>query len=107
MRKSAIQRIKELDAERTKLLEQAKEEALRKANEALAELNALGFHYQLTIAKRQKSGAEKELEIKDGSPCAICGFGTSPPHDMRSHRWQTKKAPFTAAELGQRGLVRV
>jgi ribosomal protein L37E len=106
MGKSAIQRIKELDAERSKLLEQAKEEALRKANEAVAELNALGFNYQLTIAKRRKSGAEKELEIKGGS-CAICGFATSPPHDMRSHRWQKKKAPFTAAELGQKGLVRV
>jgi hypothetical protein len=80
MGKSAIQRIKELDAERTKLLEQAKEEALLKANEAVAELNALGFNYQLTIAKRRKSGTEKELEIKDGS-CAICGFSTSPSHD--------------------------
>jgi ribosomal protein L37E len=113
MEKSVVQRIKELDAEGTKLLGQAKEEALRNANEAVSELNALGFNYQLTTAKRQKSGvkmqksgAKKELEIKHVS-CAICGFATSPPHDMRSHRSQKKKAPLTAAELGQKGLVRV
>ena len=33
--KSAIQRIKELDEERATLFEQAKEEALRRANEAV------------------------------------------------------------------------
>src|ERR1700747_2437381 len=106
MGKSATQRIKELDAERTKLLAQEKEEVLRKANEAVAELNALGFNYQLTVVKRQKPGAKRKLEIKNGF-CAICGFATSPAHDMRSHRWQKKKASFTAAELVQKGLGRV
>jgi hypothetical protein len=42
--KSAIQRIKELDAERANILAQAKEEALGKANQAIEELNALGFN---------------------------------------------------------------
>ena len=38
--KSAIQRIKELDQERATLFEQAKEEALQRANQAVEDLNA-------------------------------------------------------------------
>ena len=45
--KTAIQRIKELDQERATLFEQAKEEALRKANQAVEDLNALGLNYRL------------------------------------------------------------
>src|SRR5262252_7252844 len=45
--KTAIQRIKELDQERATLFEQAKEEALRKANQAVEDLNALGLNYCL------------------------------------------------------------
>jgi hypothetical protein len=45
--KTAIQRIQELDRERTALFQQAKEEALRKANQAVEDLNALGLNYRL------------------------------------------------------------
>jgi hypothetical protein len=45
--KTAIQRIQELDRERTALFEQAKEEALRRANQAVDDLNALGLNYRL------------------------------------------------------------
>ena len=45
--KTAIQRIKELDQERATLFERAKEEALRRANEAVEDLNALGLNYRL------------------------------------------------------------
>jgi hypothetical protein len=48
--KSAIQRIKELDQERAALFEQAKEEALRRANQAVEDLNALGP--QLSLGDR-------------------------------------------------------
>jgi hypothetical protein len=41
--KTAIQRIKELDHERATLFEQAKEEALRRASQAVEDLNALGL----------------------------------------------------------------
>jgi hypothetical protein len=47
--KTAIQRIKELDQERSTLFEQAKEEALRRANQAVEDLNALGLHYRLVM----------------------------------------------------------
>jgi hypothetical protein len=45
--KTAIQRIKELDQERSALFEQAKEEALRRAHQAVEDLNALGLKYRL------------------------------------------------------------
>ena len=48
--KTAIQRIQELDRERTALFEQAKEEALRRANQAVEDLNALGLNYRLVTA---------------------------------------------------------
>lgn len=44
---SVIDELKELDAKRDQLIKQAKEDALRKANEAIADLNALGFNYIL------------------------------------------------------------
>ena len=46
--KSAIQRIKELDQERATFFEEAKEDALRRANQAVEDLNALGLTYRLT-----------------------------------------------------------
>src|ERR1700686_3190580 len=60
--KSAIQRIKDLDAERASIFDQAKEEALEKAKAAVAELNALGLNYNLTngVGKRAKTGSAKE-----------------------------------------------
>jgi vacuolar-type H+-ATPase subunit H len=45
--KSAVQRIKELDDERAKIFGEAKEEALQKATQAVADLNALGLKYKL------------------------------------------------------------
>lgn len=44
---SVLDRIKELDAERAKLLEEAKATALANAEQAVAELNELGFNYRL------------------------------------------------------------
>jgi hypothetical protein len=63
--KSAIQRIKELDQERATLFEQAKEEALRRANQAVEDLNALGLNYRLvtgTAAGENKSAGKKPQE---------------------------------------------
>ena len=45
--KTTIQRIQELDRERTALFESAKDEALRKAHQAIEDLNALGLKYRL------------------------------------------------------------
>jgi hypothetical protein len=61
---SAIHRIKELDKERATLFEQAKEEALRRANQAVEDLNALGLKYRLvggTPADGNKTAGKKEM----------------------------------------------
>ena len=54
--KTAIQRIKELDQERSALFEQAKEEALRRAHQAVEDLNALGLKYRLVEGESSPGG---------------------------------------------------
>jgi hypothetical protein len=65
--KTAIQRIQELDRERTALFEQAKEETLRRATQAVEDLNALGLKYRLVEGEsaagsrpQEKGQAEKK-----------------------------------------------
>jgi hypothetical protein len=107
--KSAIQRIKDLDAERASIFDRAKEEALEKAKAAVAELNDLGFNYTLTngAGKAAKAGSAKGRRTIKAAACPICEFQTTPPHDGRTHRNQKKKSPFSAAELKEKGLVKV
>lgn len=72
---SVLDQIRQLEAEKQKLLDTAKQEALAKAEAAVAELNELGFTYQLiegtpTPAPRQtrtrRAGVRDEVlaEIK-------------------------------------------
>ena len=109
---SLMDQLKALDDQRTKLIEDAKRAALEKAHKAVAELNDLGFKYRLaegarvaasSPVKRAKSIGGAKRQIKD-SACPICHFKTSPMHDGRSHRGQSPKRPFTAAELAQKHL---
>jgi hypothetical protein len=44
---TVLEKLKELDAQRDQLLLDAKKDALARAEEAVSELNALGFHYYL------------------------------------------------------------
>ena len=55
--KTAIQRIQELDRERVALFEQAKEDALRRATQAVEDLNGLGLKYRLV--EGESSAASK------------------------------------------------
>lgn len=50
---SALDEIKKLDEKKQQLVSAAKEEALAKAREAIADLNALGFSYTLTDTHKQ------------------------------------------------------
>lgn len=109
---SVLEKLKALDEQRAKLVEGAKSEALKKANDAIDELNSLGFHYHLSEfgeQPRKASSGQKgqsKRQQKD-VPCPICEFKTTPMHDGRAHRSQKRKAPFTAAELTEKGLVKV
>ncbi len=105
-RMTILDQLAELDAQREKLIGQAKGAAMKKAEDAVAELNELGFNYRLTESRASGGGERKGTrQIKD-EPCPICKFKTTPLHDRRAHRSQTTKAPFNASELATRGLAR-
>src|SRR5712671_962789 len=93
-KQSALQQIKKLDEERTKLLEGAKADALARAEEAINELTALGFDYELVEpgrANARKPRTASKASGPDHNPrgvCPICGWATNPPHDKRSHKSQ-------------------
>jgi hypothetical protein len=101
MAKSALQRLKELDNERQRIMEQATTEARRRVDEALDGLNALGKRFRLV--EDNSGGRKGTRQVKD-APCKICGFRTVPPHDARRHRGQRTKKPFTNDELQSMGM---
>ena len=109
-----LEKLKALDAQRAKLLADAKKEALDNAEKAVAELNELRFHYTLTEgasvsparAPRKASSQAPKRQARD-LPCLICHFNPTPHHDGRMHRSQKTKKPFTVEELMEKGLTKV
>lgn len=107
---SALERIRQLDQEKARIMGEAKSEAMRKAQVALDELNALGFNYRLSEGGAgRRSAAEGSRrgtrQVNPDRACPVCGFRTEPPHDARAHRTQgNNKRAFTADELSARGL---
>jgi hypothetical protein len=105
MAENVVQRIKQLDQERSQLVGTVKKEALARAHQAMSDLNALGFNYQLV--EKGRGAAPKMMRQPKDAPCPVCRFKTSPPHDARKHRGQGKrKRPFTAAQLKEFDLER-
>jgi DNA repair exonuclease SbcCD ATPase subunit len=110
-KQTALQQIKKLDEERTKILEGAKKEALARAEDAINELTALGFDYELAEHARRtarKTRTARKASAPNHHPkgtCPICEYATHPPHDKRSHKSQQKKRPFTDKELAERGMT--
>jgi hypothetical protein len=66
--KTAIQRIQELDRERAELFETAKEEALRRAHQAVEDLNALGLHYRLVEGAPPAGSKSAGKKPQEASP---------------------------------------
>ena len=110
---SVIDQIRKLDEQKAKLLQDAKKEALGRAEAAIADLNSLGFNYRLVEGSTSSRGSPAEgsrkgtRQVNAERPCPICNFRTEPPHDARRHRGQHEKRPFTAEELKGLGLRRV
>jgi len=96
------QQIAALEAQKQKILETAKAEAMSKVEAALAELNDLGFKYRLT-----EEMARTGNHTPSDKACSVCGYKTNPPHDARSHRGIEPKKPFTDGELAERHLTKV
>ena len=106
MTENAVQRIKQLDQERSQLVAAAKKEALAKAQGAISDLTALGFTYELV--DKGDGAVRKALRHRKDATCPVCKFKTSPLHDARRHRGQGKrKRPFTSGELREFGLAKV
>jgi DNA-binding protein H-NS len=57
--------------------------------------------------RKSAKGAAVKAKRSKAEACPICNFQTAPPHDGRTHRSQKKKAPFSAAELADKGLTKV
>lgn len=107
-RMSVLEQLKKLDEQRAKLLDGAKAEALKKAEEAVAELNEIGFSYRLVEggeAPKKRGTRAGAGTVDPTKPCSVCNFVTVPNHDARRHRAQGEaKKAFTAKELEQFGL---
>ena len=114
---TVLEKLKTLDAQRAQLLDGAKKEALDNAEKAVAELNALGFHFTLTEGASastalparapRKAAAQAAKRQPRDVPCPICGFRTTPHHDGRMHRNQKIKKPFSVEELMEKHLTKV
>jgi hypothetical protein len=72
----------------------------RRAPSEKAPVVAGAFEARMRRATTQAKRAQAEV-------CPICDFQTTPPHDGRTHRSQKKQAPFSAAELTEKGLAKV
>jgi DNA-binding protein H-NS len=57
--------------------------------------------------RKKTGGAAAKAKGAKAEVCPICDFQTAPPHDGRTHRYQKKKAPLSAEELKEKGLVKV
>jgi hypothetical protein len=109
---SVLDELKALDEKRAQLLDDAKKEALDKAEKAVAELNELGFNYRLvegasTARAPRKAGTDAPKRQASDLPCPICEFKTTPHHDGRMHRSQKTKKPFVVEELMEKGLTKI
>ena len=104
MAKSVLEQLKELDAQRQRLMEGAMAEAMAAMNSALEGVNALGRRFRLV--EDAGAGRKGTRQVRD-TPCKICGYKTRPPHDARRHRAQKTKKPFTNGELNEMGLEKV
>lgn len=103
---SAIEQIRQLEAQRDQLRNAAHEEEVANINEAISRLKELGFEYSLVLKEAEKRNSRSSRKPA-AKPCPICNFETDPPHDRRHHRTQLVKKPFTDEELAERGWVKV
>ena len=105
---TVLEQLKKLDEQRAALLDNAKKEALTKAETAIADLNSLGFTYRLVegdTAPKKRGARAGAGTVDPTKPCSVCNFLTTPNHDARKHRAQgDAKKPFSVKELEAFGL---
>lgn len=77
---NVFDQIMELEAQKQKLLEEAKQDALKRAEKAVKELNDLGFHYQLVegstgtkqpTTNRRRGISDEVLQLVKSAPSGL------------------------------------
>ena len=108
-KQSALQQIKKLDEERAKLLESAKNDALTRAEEAINELIALGFEYEIVEPARgtaRKTRTARKASAPDHSPkgtCPVCEYATIPRTTRGLIGLKPKRSRLRMRNLPQEG----
>ena len=81
--------------------------AALKSSKKIEDFLIVGSAASKANGRKATKGAPAKAKRAKAVACPICEFQTTPPHDGRTHRNQKKKAPFSAAELTEKGLTKV
>jgi DNA-binding protein H-NS len=81
--------------------------AALKSGKKIEDFLIVGSAASKANGRKAAKGAPAKAKRAKAVACPICEFQTTPPHDGRTHRNQKKKAPFSAAELTEKGLAKV
>ena len=116
---SIIDQIMELEAQKQKLMSQAKDEALTAAEKAVADLNNLGFHYRLvegstptrtaststgTTRTRRGGISETVLELIKSAPDGLPSSAVQ--EQLGAHDQKAKQAIANAlSNLKKKGML--
>jgi hypothetical protein len=106
---SILDELKELDEKRAKLVYTAKTKALDQINEAVLQLEQLGFLYRIVEGDEKAPNAKSQKKGRKKGPCPICKFMTDPQHDGRLnvHREQPEKKALSDKQLKDLGLTKI
>jgi hypothetical protein len=85
-----LEELKALDEQRAKILTKAKLAALEKAEDAIAELNRLGFHYSLI----EDAGTEMTKRSRNERPQASASFTEADEKDKGRARIESPLSGF-------------
>src|SRR4051812_4991198 len=88
MANSVLEQLRKLDEQRAQLLEGAKAAALKKGEEAVAELKELGFDYRLVHGAESSGGGKKRASTQKPAAERHCDICDTSGHDARAHRSQ-------------------
>ena len=105
---SALERVLKIDADRKKLIDEAKDIALKQVSDAVDQLNSLGFDYRVVAGAPVNTPRVSRPAARVASATPHCSICDVDGHDARSHKSQGRaKRLFTAHELAALGTSQV
>jgi CRISPR/Cas system-associated protein Cas10 (large subunit of type III CRISPR-Cas system) len=102
---TVLEQLKKLDEQRAKLIEDAKASAMKKVQEGIDDLTAIGFMCKLVEIKDDEPAAKKRASTQKPAAERHCDICDIMGHDARAHRNQEPKKKFTQKELLEKGLA--